>query len=249
MIQIRDLIIGEGKPKIVVPIDQKTERQIIPQSQQAFVSPAEIIEWRADYFENWKDDNAVLRILKSIRMNIGAKALLFTFRSKEEGSNVAIKDGEYLHLLKLAIDSRLIDLIDVECCVSEYRAIELISYAHEKKVPVIGSNHSFIKLLTIGEMDYRIRYMQKLGVDIAKIVVQPERKKDVYKILCATYDLCEDLELPIAVLGRSDIGKYTRVLGEMFGSCMTWSTLSKAENPGEIDVYRISEIISSLHDM
>lgn len=249
MVTIRETVIGEGKPKICVCVAGPDERSIITESHKAWKSPADIIEWRADYFENWQDDTAMIRMLKTIRMNIGSKPFLFTFRTKEEGGSIPFKDTVYMHVLKLAIDSRLIDLVDIECCVSEYMAMEMISYAKSKNVFIIGSNHSPGFKLSIGEMDYRIRYMQKLGVDIARLTVEPERKRDVYKLLLAIHDLCEDLNFPIAILGLGKAGKYSRVLGEFFGSSLTYGVLDSTDDPSEISVTRLASIIDNLHDM
>ena len=249
MITIRDIVIGEGKPKICVTISGTDESAIISQTRKAFLSAAEIIEWRADSFEGWQDDLSLIRMLKTIRMNIGSKAFLFTFRTKEEGGSIPFKDTEYMRILKIAIDSRLIDLVDIECCVSEYMAMEMISYAKEKNVFIIGSNHSPGFNLSIGEMEYRIRYMQKLGVDIARLTVVPGRRRDAYRLLLTTHDLSEDLNFPIAVLGYGEFGKYTRVLGELFGSCLTEAVIDPSSEPSEISVSVMAPLLQTLHDL
>ena len=249
MITIRDLVIGEGKPKICVTVTGKDENSIISEAHRAFLSAAEIIEWRADYFEGVQDDVMLIRMLKTIRMNIGSKAFLFTYRTKEEGGTIPFRDTEYIHILKIAIDSRLIDLIDIECCVSEYMAMEMIAYARQKNIYMIGSNHTAGFSLSIGEMEYRVRYMQKLGVDIARLTVIPQRKRDAYRLLLTTHDLAEDLNFPIAVLGLGEYGKYTRVLGELFGSCLTCAVLDAGDDPSEISVSRMASLLDNLHDM
>ena len=227
----------------------KDENSIISEAHRAFLSAAEIIEWRADYFEGVQDDVMLIRMLKTIRMNIGSKAFLFTYRTKEEGGTIPFRDTEYMHILKIAIDSRLIDLIDIECCVSEYMAMEMIAYARQKNIYMIGSNHTAGFSLSIGEMEYRVRYMQKLGVDIARLTVIPQRKRDAYRLLLTTHDLAEDLNFPIAVLGLGEYGKYTRVLGELFGSCLTCAVLDAGDDPSEISVSRMASLLDNLHDM
>ena len=249
MVTIRDTVIGEGKPKICIAVTGTDEKSIIAETHKAFLSPAEIIEWRADCFSEWQNDYALMRVLKTIRMNIGAKAFLFTFRTKEEGGTIPFKDTEYMHVLKLAIDSRLIDLVDIECCVSEYMANEMISYARQKNVFMIGSNHTPGFSLSIGEMEYRVRYMQKLGVDIARLTVVPQRRRDAYRLLLTTHDLAEELDFTIAVLGLGEFGKYTRVLGELFGSCLTLAVADGAEDASEISVSRLANLLDNLHEI
>ncbi len=248
MVTIRDLVIGEGKPKICVTVSGTDEADIISGAHRAFLSQAEIVEWRADYFAGWQDDLSLIRMLKTIRMNIGSKAFLFTFRTKEEGGSIPFKDTEYMRILRTAIDSRLIDLVDIECCVSEYMATEMIAYAKEKNIFIIGSNHSAGFSLSIGEMEYRVRYMQKLGVDIARLTVVPQRKRDAYRLLLTTHDLSEDLNFPIAVLGLGECGKYTRVLGELFGSCLSCAVLDPSD-PSELSVSLLAPLLQTLHDI
>jgi 3-dehydroquinate dehydratase I len=48
---IRGIIIGEGKPKIIVPIIEKDEVSIIEKAKSMVHFPIDVIEWRADAFE------------------------------------------------------------------------------------------------------------------------------------------------------------------------------------------------------
>ena len=248
MIEIRDVKIGEGKPKICVTIAGQTEEAVRLEAVKAAGSGAEIIEWRADYFADWKTETSVLRMLKIIRMCIGDKLFYFTFRTAEEGGHTNVKDHEYMNIIKLAIDSRLIDLVDVECCVSEYRATELIAYAKSGRTPVIGSNHSFIKMLTIGELEFRIRYMQRLGVDAVKIGVVPSSRRDMNRLLNAVYDLTDDLDFPIAVYSMGGNGKFLLGAGEFYGSCITFASLHPEEGDG-VDVSLLSIVVDSVHEL
>lgn len=249
MFSIRDIEIGNGKPKVCVPLTGSTEEEIIREAEAAYRCQAEVIEWRADFFEHWREENAVMRVLKSIRMAIGDKVFFFAFRTQDEGGFVSVKDEEYETIVRLAIDSRLIDLVDIECCVSEYRAMNLIAYAKEKNVFCMGSNHSFMKTLTVGEMEYRVRYMQKLGVDMVRIAVTVDRKRELFRLLSASFDLCEDLDFPLAIYAMGEQGSFSRVVCEFFGSCMTFGYLDRQSAPGQIDVRDLAEMVEMLHGM
>ena len=54
MIEIRDVRIGEGKPKICVTIAGETEEAVRLEAVAAAESGADIIEWRADDFRTGK---------------------------------------------------------------------------------------------------------------------------------------------------------------------------------------------------
>ena len=52
VVTVRNLTIGEGMPKICVPIVATTEAEIIAKAEEIMNYPADLIEWRADYFED-----------------------------------------------------------------------------------------------------------------------------------------------------------------------------------------------------
>ena len=248
MIEIRDVRIGEGKPKICVTIAGGTEDEVRQEAVLAADSGADIIEWRADDFGDWRTETSVLRMLKIIRMCIGDRLFYFTFRTAEEGGHTNVRDQEYMNIVKLAIDSRLIDLVDIECCVSEYRATELIAYAKNGRTPVIGSNHSFQKMLTIGELDFRIRYMRRLGVDAVKIGVVPNSRRDMNRLLNAAYDLTDDLDFPVAVYSMGEYGRFLLGASEFYGSAITFASLHPERGDG-VDVKLLTSVINGMHEL
>ena len=48
---VRELSIGEGSPKICIPIAENNLENIIKAAEQILDSPADLVEWRADWFE------------------------------------------------------------------------------------------------------------------------------------------------------------------------------------------------------
>ena len=50
VVTVRNLTIGEGVPKICVPIVATTEEEIMKKAEEIMQYPADLIEWRADYF-------------------------------------------------------------------------------------------------------------------------------------------------------------------------------------------------------
>ena len=137
---VRGVIIGEGMPKICVPLTAKTKAELLEDAQAivgdvASSSVIDIVEWRADYF-------ADIEVLSELRHIIGDKPLIFTYRTAGEGGTGSIY-ANYESLLKAAIDSGLIDLVDVELFKGDETASQLIAYAHANGVKVIASNHDF----------------------------------------------------------------------------------------------------------
>ena len=71
VVTVRNLTIGEGVPKICVPIVATTEEEIIRQAEEIMKNPADLIEWRVDYFEDAYNLEAVASALREIRKVIG----------------------------------------------------------------------------------------------------------------------------------------------------------------------------------
>ena len=66
-VRVRKIVIGEGKPKIVVPIVAKTEVEMEEQLQKIIQEKADIFEWRSDWFDGIFDWERVEKALKILR--------------------------------------------------------------------------------------------------------------------------------------------------------------------------------------
>ena len=51
-IKVRDIEIGAGAPKIIVPIVGVTKDDIIAEAKTVDSIPVDMVEWRVDWFEN-----------------------------------------------------------------------------------------------------------------------------------------------------------------------------------------------------
>ena len=71
-------------------------------------------------------------ILPAVRKTAGDTPLLFTFRTKKEGGNMAASLLQYKELVKRAICSGLVDLVDIELFSDKDTVNELIALAKEK---------------------------------------------------------------------------------------------------------------------
>ena len=53
-LKIRETVIGEGMPKICVPLTGKTAEEVLHQAEAAAASGADLVEWRADCIDVYK---------------------------------------------------------------------------------------------------------------------------------------------------------------------------------------------------
>ena len=94
-IQIRNITIGEGRPKICVPVVGQTEEDILREAAGLASLPADVVEWRADWFQDVFDTEKVLHTAKALRSVLGELPLLFTFRTAKEGGEKEISAEAY----------------------------------------------------------------------------------------------------------------------------------------------------------
>ena len=70
-VKVRDIEIGAGAPKIIVPIVGVTKNDIIEEAKTFHSIPVDVVEWRVDWFEGVFDFAQVEDVLKDLRPALG----------------------------------------------------------------------------------------------------------------------------------------------------------------------------------
>lgn len=247
-IKVRDIEIGAGAPKIIVPIVGVTKEDILNEAKTFDSIPVDVVEWRVDWFEHVFEFDKVEDVLKELRTVLGNIPLLLTFRTKKEGGEKAIDTKDYKELNLRAAKTGYVDFIDVEIFTGDDVVREIIDGAHAADVRVIASNHDFFKTPAKSDIIYRLRKMQDMGADIPKIAVMPQSKRDVLTLLCATEEMVTDYaDRPIITMSMAGTGVISRLCGEVFGSSMTFGAAKKASAPGQMGVNDLNTVLDLLH--
>lgn len=247
-LKVRNLVLGEGIPAICIPNVGKTPKEIISLTKKYKDMPMELMEWRADWFEDVENTEKVLEVLTEIRKELGDTPLLFTFRTKKEGGARELATKAYVSLNKAVAASGMADLIDVEIFTGDEIVTDLIAAIHRCGTKVVASNHDFDKTPAKSDIIYRLRKMQDMGADIPKIAVMPKGKKDVLTLLAATEEMASDYaDRPIITMSMAGIGSLSRLACEVFGSCLTFGSGDKASAPGQIPAEKLHDVLKSIH--
>ena len=247
-VEVRGVKIGEGVPKICVPIVGKTKEEILAAAKSFADVKMDVVEWRVDWFEGVFDFAQVEDVLKDLRPALGNTPILFTFRTSKEGGEKAIEPAAYVELNKKAAATGLVDLVDVEAFTGDEYVKEIIAAAHESGVAVVASNHDFEKTPEKDEIVRRLRKMQELGADIPKIAVMPQSRKDVLTLLSATEEMASKYaDRPIITMSMAGTGVVSRLTGETFGSALTFGAASKASAPGQVGVHELKQVLDIIH--
>ena len=248
-VKIRDIEIGAGAPKIIVPIVGITKEDIIEEAKTFDSIPVDVVEWRADWFEGVFDFAKVEDVLKDLRTVLGNIPLLMTFRTSKEGGEKAIEPDVYVELNKKAAATGLVDLVDVEAFTGDSYVKEIIEAAHEAGVAVVASNHDFDKTPDKDDIVGRLRKMQELDADIPKIAVMPQNKKDVLTLLAATEEMVSEYaDRPIITMSMAGTGLISRLCGEVFGSALTFGAVGKASAPGQMNAADLNTVLNLIHE-
>lgn len=246
VISIRNIHIGEGMPKIIVPLMGKNLEQLLVEIKTIQPASPDIVEWRADALDEVESLEVVLKTLSTIREALYPTPLLFTFRSHREGGNKKMEDIYYKQLLCKVVQSRQIDLIDVE--LFDLHVSEIVEVAKINNVYVVMSNHDFEKTPVKEEIIFRLQRMQELGADIPKIAVMPKLPTDVLTLLDATYTMNSlYADRPIITMSMASTGAISRIAGQVFGSAATFGAGIEASAPGQIPAIKLRKILEVLH--
>lgn len=246
--RVNDIIIGEGSPKTIVPIVGKTEEEIIEKASSFTKYKIDVVEWRADFYNEVGNTNKLLSTLEKLRETIPNIPLLFTFRTKKEGGEKEISTEEYTALNKAVAQSGHVDFVDVEIYLGDKVVEENIRNIHEAGVLVVGSNHDFFKTPDKDDIVSRLRKAQDMGADIPKIAVMPQSTEDVLTLLAATNEMnTKYADRPIITMSMGPLGVITRLSGEVFGSSMTFGAVGAVSAPGQIPVEELTTALEILH--
>lgn len=142
-VTVKNITLGEGMPKICVPLVGTTRTELREEAEALIALAPDVVEWRSDFFTEVEDINAVTQVLEDIQRLLPEIPLIFTFRSAREGGEKEISTAYYFQLIQAAIESGLVDMVDVELFQEEAEVRRLIAAAHAQAVFVIVSNHDF----------------------------------------------------------------------------------------------------------
>lgn len=237
---VNDLVFGSGRMKICVPVCEKTTEAILDAVKEIKTTPADLIEWRIDYF-----DEDMFAVAPEIFKAAAPLPVLCTFRTKAEGGEKAIDPMDYfaMNAQLSALGAPLVDLELFLCEQYDDIAKATVQAMHDMGTKLIISNHDFAKTPAREEIADRYKRMMALNADLPKIAVMPQNERDVMVMLAAMNESTAFCG-PLIGISMGELGKVTRVRGGAFGSVMTFASKEKASAPGQIDAETLSKMLN-----
>ena len=249
-VEIRNIKIGEGRPKICVPLTGGTTAEVLDEAHRALSMPVDMIEWRADYFRDVGDPGALTSGLRELRDVLGDTPLLFTLRSEVESGAFAGSGRQYADILGTAASSGCVDLVDVELARCEESAADIIGAAHERGVRVVASYHDFDATPAKDKLIEIFCSMQSHDADILKIAVMPQSPEDVLTLMEATEEASRlYVDRPVVGISMGGLGLISRSKAEAIGSAICFAAGPDGGSaPGQVAAEEMSEILRIMHE-
>lgn len=251
--EVKGIRIGEGRPKICVPLVGTDPEMLAHEAKMADGAPCDLVEWRVDRYIFYIADR--LRDLKDLVLPVEGmklirsqteKPVLMTLRTSEEGGMLDISRREYYTVLRDIIETEEAkpDLLDIEAFDTDdedgFDRVEFMAQmAHEAGIATVLSNHDYDKTPPVEEIVKRICTMDKLGADLPKAAYMPQGEKDVYRVIEAARVAAEYCDKPFIALSMGDEGLPTRICSGQQGTAVTFATVGEASAPGQIEAGRM----------
>ena len=104
-IKIKNIEIGQGIPKVCIPLTGRNREEIVEEIKIVKKCEPDLIEWRADFFEDSDNLEKICEMLVTINDSFKQIPVVFTFRTKEEGGEKSIMPKDYV--IKEAASSKI----------------------------------------------------------------------------------------------------------------------------------------------
>lgn len=250
-LEIKGKKIGEGLPKICVPLVGHTLEEMLYQAkivnEPENSSLIDIVEVRADYFDGLGSLDEVNQLMSHLQSELSDKIVLFTVRSEKEGGNTLPSDITDIDgINSFVISNKLADIVDVELGDGDCSRKNIVELAHKNEVGIIMSYHNFSATPDVDYIANKLEVMYEMGADICKVAVMPESKHDVYRLMEATLYAKEKHDVPLVAISMGTLGAITRITGSLFGSDITFAALKQASAPGQIPVADLKKLMDGI---
>lgn len=246
-LDVKGMSIGEGRTKTIVSLMDQTEAELLASATQAVRAGADCLEWRADFFRDVHDLDALcatgLRLLDALPHT----PLVFTLRSVDQGGQSTAGPDGCVGLLEAIIDARATDLIDIEMGLGSESVRSLTKRARERGILAIVSHHDFASTPGTDWMAREIVRMTELGAHLPKLAVMAQSISDCLRLMEATAVAKEKLDVPLITMAMGAHGALSRLAGETVGSALTFCALGEASAPGQVGLRDATRVLDALH--
>lgn len=245
---IRNMTLGEGRPKICIPMVAQTPEGLLAELEEIRKRPFDLVGWRADYFQHADRPEAVEDMARSLRDALGDIPMIFTYRSEKEGGKTRISDLAMGETLCRIAATGLVDLVDVELSMGDDFIVEAASIAHRSGSKVMLSSRDLQRTPSGVEIIHLLTYMQQFDADISKVSFMPGSRLDVLTLMHAAAEMLEvHSDRPMIAFSLGRLGLTSRLTAEVFGSVITFGAGVGSTDQGQIAPEELLAVLETIH--
>lgn len=235
----------ENFPLICVPITGKTKHEILEQLPTIVKQNPDVIEWRADFYEQLDDKEQAVQLANEIKER-SRIPLLFTIRAEHEGGEtITLSVKEKVHLITEICQKTTVDFVDYEISNDKTDLAMIRKVSKEQNKQFIMSYHNFKKTPANDELIEIAKRANEYDADIIKIAVMPQDKDDVFRLLEVTRTIDQTVAAPIISMSMGQIGGLSRIIGWAYGSILTFGVGMESSAPGQMPVDQLRAAIEA----
>ena len=234
---VKDKVIGGPDYLVCLPLVAEDTQDLLDQATDIRKLDPDLVEWRIDGFKNAKDISESLQALKELCIAIPTIPLIFTCRMDDEGGFQRIDRDVRLKLIKSAVQTGTVDIVDVEMSNGADFIDEVKEIADNHETKLILSYHNFSETPDKAFILDKLLQAQKMGAHIAKVAVMSKDHRDALTLLDAALEArTERLGIPAIAVSMGVVSGITRLVGGLFGSDMTFAFGKHASASGQIPI-------------
>ncbi|MGM8366042.1 type I 3-dehydroquinate dehydratase [Virgibacillus sp. W0181] len=231
-------------PYICAPITGRSSDEIKDQLKVIVGEKPDLIEWRADFYNDLSNENKVLTTIKSITDTTNIP-LLFTIRSEVEGGEKSsLNEEEKVALICSVCKKSAVTFVDYEAFHDKEFINRIREVTMDNDKLLILSYHNFKETPDNHELLERLKRAVLLKADIAKLAVMPRDKEDVFRLLEVTRKADQAIHIPVVTMSMGDIGRISRMVGWIYGSKITFGSGVHSSAPGQIPLHKLRQYIN-----
>ena len=233
---VRGAEFGGPKPLFCVPLVAKDLNGLLSQAEVAHRFKADVVEWRVDSYGDLSHEG-LIEAAHRLRSTVDHEPIVFTLRIAAEGGARELSQDVRRECINAVVQSRVIDLIDVELSNPPEMLKAIIDTARNHATRVILSFHDFQGTPSTETLLSKISEMITQGADVAKIACMPQDPGDVLRLLQATLSARHaHPAVPLCTMSMGRLGSLSRVAGFLYGSDMAFAVGQEVSAPGQIPI-------------
>ncbi|PSL42966.1 3-dehydroquinate dehydratase [Salsuginibacillus halophilus] len=234
-LQVRQAELAPFAMNICTSIVGRTKAEVLNQVKALVAEKPDVLEWRADFYEDLKASEQVKALAGEIREAAGEIPVIFTIRSEREGGEpIQLQEAEKVALIETLAATGALDIFDYELSGGKAHIETVKAAVQAYGAKLLLSFHDFDKTPEPDVLQTILSDCEAYGADIGKVAVMPHTSRDVLQVHEVTLAAVENARIPLITIAMGRLGAPTRITGASFGSALTFAAGEQSSAPGQV---------------